>query len=323
MGRPRAARARCRPGRYPVEGTAAHGPGRLNSASPSDDFGYLSTSDCRRWPGRSLFASTRRSSARACWTGPVLRPAPTLVDRARPIRAVQPTRTATGDQVYAALPPFDSMLTELRRSRRAPELLPCATQIRAWRFYDGFRVDAAAPARRPRSAPARRCSPTTARDLAAAVQTIREIGDRRRPRPRRRRRVRRARPSRSRWTTGCSTSRCTSRACCARWRRRTVRRHPALPAAGGGPADAAAAVADGAQRAGDQPAPRPAAAAGRLIASAATRTQVVVVTHSAALATALQTEAAPSVISLEKELGVTRVAGLDRADMPRWIWPGR
>ena len=34
------------------------------------------------------------------------------------------------------------------RPRRAPELLAVATQLRSWRFYDGFRTDADAPARR-------------------------------------------------------------------------------------------------------------------------------------------------------------------------------
>jgi predicted ATPase len=74
--------------------------------------------------------------------------------------------------------PWESMLTELADPGRAPELLAVRDQIRAWRFYDGFRVDAEAPARRSQVGTRTPVLDHDGADLAAAVQTIREIGDR-------------------------------------------------------------------------------------------------------------------------------------------------
>ena len=43
----------------------------------------------------------------------------------------------------------DSIFTELADPERSPEVLTLRDSIRAWRFYDHFRTDAEAPARRP------------------------------------------------------------------------------------------------------------------------------------------------------------------------------
>ena len=157
---------------------------------------------------------------------------------------------------------YESMLTEVIDPVRAPELLQVREQVRSWRFYDHFRTDHEAPARQTQIGTRTPVLHHDGRDLAAALQTIVEIGDAGAlhatiadafprlvaDRTRRRRPVR---PPAQR-----------PRAAPAAGGGRTVGRHPALPAAGRGPAQPAAARLDGAERAGDQPAPRPAGPVG-------------------------------------------------------------
>lgn len=61
----------------------------------------------------------------------------------------------------------------------------------------------------------------------------------------------------------------------------------------------------------------------RLIADAASRTQVTVVTHNGVLIDALSHNLDTSVIELQKTLGETMIAGQRLLDRPRWEWPER
>jgi predicted ATPase len=61
----------------------------------------------------------------------------------------------------------------------------------------------------------------------------------------------------------------------------------------------------------------------RLIARAADRTQVVVVTHAKSLITALTEQASCHSIVLEKTFGETKVAGSKELGTPPWHWPAR
>ena len=56
-------------------------------------------------------------------------------------------------------------------------MLRLREQIRSWRFYDHFRTDADAPARLPQIGTHTPVLGHDGADLAAAIQTIREIGD--------------------------------------------------------------------------------------------------------------------------------------------------
>ena len=80
-------------------------------------------------------------------------------------------------QTYTHLASFDSMMTHCSDPRDAIELLMLRERMRDWRFYDHLRTDREAPSRKPQIGT---CTPVLAgdgSDLAAAVQTIREIGD--------------------------------------------------------------------------------------------------------------------------------------------------
>src|SRR5262249_33617258 len=72
----------------------------------------------------------------------------------------------------------DSMLTHCADPREAPELLDLRDRMRNWRFYDHFRTDRDAPARRPQVGTRTPVLAHDGADLAAALQTIREIGAR-------------------------------------------------------------------------------------------------------------------------------------------------
>ena len=110
------------------------------------------------------------------WTGARLRPSAILVDRRN---AVVKTRESGGEWsiVTHQLASFDSMMTHCADPRSTPELLMLREEMRSWRFYDHVRTDAAAPARMRQVGTHTPVLSHDGSDLAAALQTIREIGD--------------------------------------------------------------------------------------------------------------------------------------------------
>jgi predicted ATPase len=64
-------------------------------------------------------------------------------------------------------------------------------------------------------------------------------------------------------------------------------------------------------------------ALGRLIASAADRSQVFVVTHAAKLLKSLEKCEDCNLIRLEKQFGETKMVGTDELDVPLWRWAAR
>ncbi|MGC3972511.1 MAG: AAA family ATPase [Pirellulales bacterium] len=71
----------------------------------------------------------------------------------------------------------ESIVSEIREPRRFPELVELRSTLLGWRFYHQFRTDADSPLRRPRIAVRTPVLSHDGADLAAAIQTIREIGD--------------------------------------------------------------------------------------------------------------------------------------------------
>lgn len=74
-------------------------------------------------------------------------------------------------------PTFDSLFDQVGNLRSSPEVLQLRESIRGWRFYDHFRSDADAPARKAQLGTRTPVLHHDGRDLAAALQTIREIGE--------------------------------------------------------------------------------------------------------------------------------------------------
>ena len=124
----------------------------------------------------SMFSRDPEIKTENIWAGPFLRAASTLVKRNN---ALVQARNDGGEwQILSkGLNSYDSMLTQLADPRNAPEMFALREQVRSWRFYDHFRSDADAPARQPQVGTRTPVLADDGRDMGAAAQTIREIGD--------------------------------------------------------------------------------------------------------------------------------------------------
>jgi predicted ATPase len=160
----------------PVQGTVRTGPVTLRMGFAGDDYGYLMDLGLPL-PNGSEFDLDPEIKREALWAGPILRPAALLVERGnREVRI----RASGGEWERAGyqLQTFDSMLSEFADPERAPELLLVRDRLRGWRFYDHFRTDADAPARRVQIGTRTAVLSQDGSDVAAALQTIRELGPR-------------------------------------------------------------------------------------------------------------------------------------------------
>jgi predicted ATPase len=168
-------------GEVPVQGGPRKDVIALRMGFVSDEFGYaidlgLPKPDRRPQDLRSKFTLDPEIKCENIWSGPILRPAALLVDRRE---ALVKARDASGQwqEVSRALPSFDSIFSQLADPIRTPEVLRLRDEVRTWRFYDHFRTDAEAPARLSQVGTRTPVLAHDGRDLAAALQTIREIGD--------------------------------------------------------------------------------------------------------------------------------------------------
>jgi predicted ATPase len=127
-------------------------------------------------PPINAFSHDPEIKRECVWSGQKLRPSAILVDRRGPVvKTREPKREWT--IITHQLATFDSMMTHCADPRHAPELLMLREEMRSWRFYDHFRTDAAAPARVPQIGTHTPVLSHDGADLAAALQTIRQIGD--------------------------------------------------------------------------------------------------------------------------------------------------
>jgi predicted ATPase len=215
------------------------------------------------------------------------------------------------------------MMASLSDPRNAPEMLMLRESIRNWRFYDHFRTDADSPVRSPQVGTWTPILGNDGADLAAAIQTIREI----RADDALDRAVKDAFPG-----SQLSVENVEGRF------RLTMAQQGLLRPLG------TAELSDGTLRyllwIAVLLTPRPPTlmvlnepetslhpdllpALARLIVRAAERTQVVVVTHAQAIVTTLGEQADCHTILLEKKFGQTEIAGTQRVGTPVWHWPAR
>lgn len=166
---------------HAVEGTRRNGPvgvllGYAGAGSADrPGLGYLIDLGLPVPQASSAFNRDPQIKRELIWSGEVARPASVLLQRKGGTVATRDGRDWT--DLALGLSSASSMMTELADPLRAPEILAVREQIRAWRFYDGFRTDAEAPARRPQVGTRTEVLSGDGGDLAAAVQTIVEVGD--------------------------------------------------------------------------------------------------------------------------------------------------
>lgn len=162
-------------GEVPVQGGPRQNVMRLRLGFAGEDFGYAIALGLPE-PSNSAFSLDPEIKRECIWAGASYRPASLLVDRAGPLVRLREGRSW---QVLAQhAPNYDSLFDQIGNDPNCPEVFQLRETIRRWRFYDHFRSDAEAPARQPQLGTRTPVLHHDGRDLAAALQTIREIGDR-------------------------------------------------------------------------------------------------------------------------------------------------
>ncbi|MNG95066.1 DNA replication and repair protein RecF [compost metagenome] len=161
-------------GEVPVQGGPRQQVRRLKMGFADEDFGYAIGLGLPE-PSRSKFALDPQIKHEAIWAGPICRPSSLLVQRSA---ALCRARAGRQWQITSQhMSEFDSLFDQVGSLQDSPEVLHLRERIRSWRFYDHLRTDAEAPARHPRLGTRTPVLHHDGRDLAAALQTIKEIGD--------------------------------------------------------------------------------------------------------------------------------------------------
>jgi len=308
-------------GEQRVEGTVRKERTNLRLGFAGDEFGYAIDLGLPT-PSLSAFALDPEIKTETIWAGPILRPAALLVERHG---AVVRSRNGEGewDVLAYELSSFDSMMTQFADPRNAPEMLKLREQIRSWRFYDHFRTDVDAPARLPQIGTHTPVLSNDGADLAAALQTIQEIGD----------------PEAMAEAVDDAFPGSSIQVLNVEGRFEiAMHQHGLLRPL------RAAELSDGTLRyllwvaalltprspellVLNEPEtslhPDLLPPLGRLIASAAERSQALVVTHAAKLIEALEEQEDCNSVRLEKEFGETKIAGAGALDVPAWRWASR
>lgn len=316
---------------HDVEGTRRRGPVSLRlgyaGAGSNAGFGYLIDLGLPVPQATSAFNRDPQIKRELIWSGEVPRPGSVLLQRRGPTVTTREGRGWT--ELASGLATGSSMMTELADPHRAPEILAVREQIRAWRFYDGFRTDPEAPARRPQVGTRTEVLSGDGADLAAAIQTILEVGD-----------GAGLQETLADAFDGARVEVAWDGGFCEVAVRQPGMLRPLR----------SAELSDGTLRflllVAALHTPRPpelmvlnepetslhpdlVPSLARLVAGAARRTQIVVVTHSRPLVRALAEASAdtlpdePRTITLTKDLGETRIEGQGLVTTPAWHWGSR
>ncbi len=309
-----------RRGEVPVQGGPRRESVRLCLGFAGDDLGYAVDLGYPV-PSRSAFALDPQIKRETIWNGPFLRAANTLVDRDGSVVRVRDGRSWR--VTHQHLNPFESMFGQIADPQSAPEVLSLRETIRGWRFYDHFRSDADSPARLPQLATRTPVLSHDGRDVAAAWQTIRELGD--------------ARALDAAVADAFPEAEVEVSSVDGRFLLHFSQHGLLRPLS-------AAELSDGTLRyllwiaALHTPRPPPLMVLNepetslhpdllpplaRLIADAAERTQIWIVSHAPRLIAALEAQPHCHTIRLEKEMSQTIVSGQGMLDQPAWHWPER
>lgn len=302
-----------------TQGTVRRKPIAVQLGFASDELGYLV--DLGIPPSdpsaANPFARDPEIKREQVFAGACAKPATLLIDR---LRAHTRVREASWTSLEQKLAPYESIITDLADGDTGPELLSLRRAMGGWRFYDHFRVDMDAPARRPQVGTRTQTLSHDGATLAATWATIVDAGQ------------------------GAALDRAVEHAfpgsrvevVAAEGQFRLTLRQPGILR----PLETAE-LSDGTLRflllcAALLPA-RPApllvlnepeaslhtsllAPLARLIEDAARLTQVIVVSHAAALVDALPE---PARVELRKGIAGTEIDGQGFLDVPAWNWGSR
>lgn len=315
---------RMRKGEVEIQGDAKKKAARLRLGFSGDDFGY-SISLGLPPPGSlgpTAFALDPEIKRECIWAGNLYRPASLLVDRTGAITKVRSNRK--WEVISQHTSSFESIFGQVADPEKAPEIIALREEIKGWRFYDHFRSDSEAPARLPQLGTRTPILHHDGRDLAAALQTIIEIGD-----------VDALNEAVSDAFPGASLSISIQQD--SRFNVNLRQEGLLRPLS-------ASELSDGTLRyllwvaALLTPRPPPLMvlnepetslhpdllpALGRLIIKASRTTQVWVVSHASRLIATLEDSEECNSVQLDKSLGQTQVVGQGMLDQPVWQWPDK
>jgi predicted ATPase len=158
-----------------AQGLARKNPISLKLGFSGKEYGYAIDLGLPLPDSRSKFSSDPEIKIESQWTGERLDRTNAFAVRIGPsVRILN----AQGEwrQAHQQLDSFDSMMTHCADPYLAVELLMLRESMRNWRFYDHLRTDLDAPSRKPQVGTYTPVLAADGSDLAAAVQTIREVG---------------------------------------------------------------------------------------------------------------------------------------------------
>lgn len=309
-----------RRGDVPIQGTARQATVALKLGFAADDFSYAIDLGLPA-PSLSLFASDPEIKREQIWAGAIQREAALLLDRRG---AMARTRQGRSWQViHQHVPTYDSVFMQCADPMNAPEVLQLREVMRRWRFYDHLRTDAAAPARQSQIGTYTPILANDGANLAAALQTIIEIGEAEAlaaaiddafPGAKIQIDVQQGRFSVLMWQHGLLRPLQTSELSDG------TLRYLMWVAALLSPRPSELLVLNEPETS-LHPDLLPALA--RLIIAAARRSQVIVVSHANRLVTALARDSECNSIVLEKAFGETVIVGQRDLEKPAWYWPSR
>lgn len=163
-------------GQQPVQGTVRKNPISLKLGFGSDDYGYAIDIGLPASVRGSMFNNDPEIKAESLWVGETISRRNEIAIRRGSTIQLRNSEGAL-HPVFNHLSTFDSMMTHGQDMRDGIELLMLREKMRKWRFYDHLRTDQDAPARQPQIGTRTPVLSGTGSDLAAALQTILEVGD--------------------------------------------------------------------------------------------------------------------------------------------------
>lgn len=307
-------------GEFPLQGARRKEPVSLRLGFASDEYSYAIDMGLPT-PNASAFSLDPQIKRECIWRAE-LRPSTMLVDRHGPLLRVR-TDDGEWNQLTNGLSAFESMMTHVSDARGAPEVVMLRESIRAWRFYDQFRTDPDSPVRSPQVGTWTPVLGNDGSDLASAVQTMIELSERE--------------PLASAVEDAFPGSTLAVNGDGGRLSLEMSQPGLLRPLS-------AAELSEGTLRyllwIAALLTPRPPSfmvlnepetslhpdllgALARLIAKAAKRIQIVVVTHAAGLISSLEEQPGRHSIKLEKTFGETTIVGHNKIGGPVWKWPTR
>jgi len=314
-----------REGKVPVQGSPRQERVRLQLGFATDDLAYsialgLPPPAGPPPPPPSAFTLDPEIKRECIWAGASYRPASALTERDGSVLKVR--RERQWQVINQHLTLSESLFDHGSDLITTPEIYQLRELISGWRFYDHFRTDSDAPARQPQLGTRTPVLHHDGRDIAAAIQTIREIGE-----------VEKLDDAVNDAFPGATVN--VNQSSDGLFSLQFTQPGLLRPLSG-------AELSDGTLRylllvaALLTPRPPPLIvlnepetslhpdllpSLARLILQVSLQTQVCVVSHASRLIAALEEDERCHSIVLEKVLGQTEIVGLSMFDQPMWKWP--